>query len=330
MTFSEYFEQMPEKEKERYLGPGRYEVWKNGNLPLTKFFPPYPERMYSVKELKEMDKKALKREPEKKQKPPVQKKPEKTKEQLHQEHLSTRQKQWMEAYDKRRDAWVAEMKAAGVDDVVAGHLADIYTPEMAKLGKPPKIVLSSHGVQHYNHAKRCLQLHTDMWRNDPETLRHEMTHWWHYGIIKKHPEIQNELAVAARKDLTRIKKMYSNSRRDFMYSRPEARDKAAREMFRVNNYDSLSSSEKRSVHNFFNSVGSVSSGQLGGMHGDSYSTIDSFVENRDYFSRQNTDKKRCNYGEVVSELCERFDDEKDVLRLAFPEVWSIVRKYKGV
>ena len=34
MTFSEYFEQMPEKEKERYLGPGRYEVWKNGNLPL--------------------------------------------------------------------------------------------------------------------------------------------------------------------------------------------------------------------------------------------------------------------------------------------------------
>ena len=59
MTFSEYFEQMPEKEKERYLGPGRYEVWKNGNLPLTKFFPPYPERMYSVKELKEMDKKRL-------------------------------------------------------------------------------------------------------------------------------------------------------------------------------------------------------------------------------------------------------------------------------
>lgn len=59
MTFSEYFEQMPEKEKERYLGPGRYEVWKNGNLPLTKFFPPYPERMYSVKELKEMDKKSL-------------------------------------------------------------------------------------------------------------------------------------------------------------------------------------------------------------------------------------------------------------------------------
>lgn len=59
MTFSEYFEQMPEKEKERYLGPGRYEVWKNGNLPLTKFFPPYPERMYSVKELKEMDKKSF-------------------------------------------------------------------------------------------------------------------------------------------------------------------------------------------------------------------------------------------------------------------------------
>lgn len=57
MTFSEYFEQMPEKEKERYLGPGRYEVWKNGNLPLTKFFPPYPERTYTVKELKEMDKK---------------------------------------------------------------------------------------------------------------------------------------------------------------------------------------------------------------------------------------------------------------------------------
>ena len=59
MTFSEYFEQMPEKEKERYLGKGKYEIYKNGNLPLKKFIPPYPERMYSVKELKEMDKKSF-------------------------------------------------------------------------------------------------------------------------------------------------------------------------------------------------------------------------------------------------------------------------------
>ena len=70
MTFSEYFEQMPEKEKERYLGPGKYEVYQNGNLTLTKFFPPYPERMYSVKELKEMDKKALRRLGDKKSEKP--------------------------------------------------------------------------------------------------------------------------------------------------------------------------------------------------------------------------------------------------------------------
>ena len=101
MTFSEYFEQMPEKEKERYLGPGRYEVWKNGNLPLTKFFPPYPERMYSVKELKEMDKKRLKREPEQKRKEPVEKKAQKTKEELHQEHLEHRREQEKKAYENR-------------------------------------------------------------------------------------------------------------------------------------------------------------------------------------------------------------------------------------
>lgn len=59
MKFSDYFQQMSEEQKRHWLGKGRYELWKNGNLDLDKFIPPYPDRAFTVKELKEMDKKSF-------------------------------------------------------------------------------------------------------------------------------------------------------------------------------------------------------------------------------------------------------------------------------
>ena len=329
MTFADFFEQSSEQFKKDWLKPGKYALYKSGKYPITAFIPPHPDRAFGVKQLKEMDIDSFRHKVgNDKNKKDAIVKPPKTKDELRKEHLSKRQKQWNEAYDNRRDAWIEEMRATGLDDSVIGVLADMYTPEVAKLGKPPIIKLIPDGVQHYNRSENVIYLLNDMMENDPETLRHEMTHWWHYGIIRKHPEIQNELKKAAKIDYENIKKYYSKSRLDFMISKEKARNKAARSIFHVDQYDSLTEQEQKTVMNFFNSVGSISSGEMGGMHGKTWQTVDDPKENKEYFTKQNQHPWRCNYGEVVAELCERFNDKEDKLRLAFPNIWNIVKKYK--
>ena len=219
------------------------------------------------------------------------------------------------------------MKKAGVDDRVAGELADLYTPEMAKLCKPPKVVIENR-TQAYNSSENKLILKPNMSLNDIRVLRHEMTHWWHYRIIEKHPEIQAELAQAAAADLKTIKKLYSKKRSDFMVSNAIARDKVAKEMFRVDGgWDSLTEEEKKEACKFFDSVGSISSGELGGMHGGSRDTVDDYRKNRDYFLKQNTDPRRCNFGEVIASLGE-YVDERSKLKIAFKETYAIFEKYR--
>lgn len=55
MSFSEYFEKMDAQQKRDYLGPGAYAIYKRGNLDTSKFIPPYPNRAYTVAELRRMD-----------------------------------------------------------------------------------------------------------------------------------------------------------------------------------------------------------------------------------------------------------------------------------
>ena len=60
MKFKDYFLQLDEKTQRSYLGPERFKLWKSGGLDLEKFIPPFPDRAFTVKELKEMDKKSFK------------------------------------------------------------------------------------------------------------------------------------------------------------------------------------------------------------------------------------------------------------------------------
>jgi hypothetical protein len=117
--------------------------------------------------------------------------PPKTKDDLRREHLTKRQKQWNEAFDNRRDAWIEEMRATGVDDSVISALADIYTPEMAKLGKPPMIKLTDQDKAYYSHnwggdkkihrGTIVLNRNPQTWYGHPVTAVHEFGHWFdHY------------------------------------------------------------------------------------------------------------------------------------------------------
>lgn len=60
MTFKQYFQSMTEQQKQDWLGPQRYEIYKRGNLPLSDFIRPYPDREFTVKRLKELDIRAMK------------------------------------------------------------------------------------------------------------------------------------------------------------------------------------------------------------------------------------------------------------------------------
>ncbi len=62
MSFREYFENMSDEQKRDWLGKERYKLLQRGNLKTDDFIPPYPERNFTVKELKERDKAAFARE----------------------------------------------------------------------------------------------------------------------------------------------------------------------------------------------------------------------------------------------------------------------------
>lgn len=63
------------------------------------------------------------------------------------EHRARRQAQWEAAYDKRRDAWYQQIIKDGGSKELAGELADAYTPEVAKSGKPPRVVFGTASSQ---------------------------------------------------------------------------------------------------------------------------------------------------------------------------------------
>ena len=201
--------------------------------------------------------------------------------------------------------------------------------EMAKLGKPPEIAFSYETPSYNNFQKKLsLNMHTEY--DKPSVRTHEFTHWWHYQIQRKYPEIREELKAAAAKDFERIKKMYSANKADYRFSNQSALDKIAKNMFRVEKWDSLTKEEQNSAKNFFNSVGSISSGKFGGMHGKTAETIDDPKENKAYFTDQNTNKNRIAFGEVIAELGEEENNPDGKLRLAFKETWAIFQKYRNM
>ena len=55
MNFKQYFNQMSEKQKRDWLGAEKYEIFRKGNLSLDKFIPPYPDKTFTVAELRRLD-----------------------------------------------------------------------------------------------------------------------------------------------------------------------------------------------------------------------------------------------------------------------------------
>ena len=60
MSFRDYFLQMSEQQKKDYLGPQKYALWKTGKYTVEDFIPPYPNKAFTVKELKALDQQSFK------------------------------------------------------------------------------------------------------------------------------------------------------------------------------------------------------------------------------------------------------------------------------
>lgn len=59
MNFRQYFEQMTAQQKRDWLGAGKYALYKKGNLDLDKFIPPFPDRTFTVEQLRRLDERAV-------------------------------------------------------------------------------------------------------------------------------------------------------------------------------------------------------------------------------------------------------------------------------
>ncbi len=237
-------------------------------------------------------------------------------------HLEMRNQQWLEAYDSRRDKWYQDIITAGGTKEIAGELVDLYTPAMAKLGKPPRVTFFNNSIPNYANSSKTLNLNLNNVYDMPSTRKHEFTHWWHYQIQRKYPIIRDELEEAAKKDLARIKKLYSKKKRDYDLSDDDTKNKLALKLFHVEKWNSLSADEQQCVKRFVDSVGSVSSGKLGGRHGNTYE------ENREYFTGQNTNPNRVSFGEIIAAMGEEENLQNAKLKFAFPEIWAIFQKYR--
>ncbi len=56
MNFKEYFQnEMTDQQRQDWLGPEKFKLWKRGRIPLDSFIPPYPDRAMTVREMKRRD-----------------------------------------------------------------------------------------------------------------------------------------------------------------------------------------------------------------------------------------------------------------------------------
>jgi len=316
MSFREYFGRMSDRQKRDWLGPELYARWKAGKFSIRDYIPAFPDRSFTVKQLKELDKAAFASAPGSAPVP---------KTETPEEHRAKRQEQRDNAYDKRRDQWYHSIINAGVDSKTAGKLADLYSPEVARLGKPPKVVLGV-GIPYYDNGQKTLVLSSMPEYQKDHVLRHEFAHWMHYQLQRRYPGIRKELENAAAADFAQLKKEYSTRREDYNATIDSARKKASKALFKKD-WFSLSEDEKNTVLNFFDSVGSISDGQFGGLHGKTKKTKADRLENIEYFSAQNNDPQRICFGEVIAELAEEEFDPNGKLRLVFPNIYAIFQAY---
>ena len=224
--------------------------------------------------------------------------------------------------------WYQDMLDNGVSQEIAGVLADLYTPKIAKLGKPPKIK-PINGRGHFN-------MWTNMIEYDPnnghviDTLYHEFGHWHDYHTrFKNHRSIMswgqidaigkefNDICNLDWNNLKKTKgKQFASKLKAFDYyvdiqkkypswSTGDYFSELAERLFKKE-YNSLDSRERYIVLQYKDTIGSITNGKYGGGH--------SKEEYRDSWANE----------EAYANAFAAWARKDSVFALDFPEIWKYI------
>ena len=251
----------------------------------------------------------------------------------HEQHLARRQEQWNAAYDKRRDQWYQSIIKAGGSKEIAAELADIYTPEMAKLGKPPKVTFNPKEPSHVTPDSKTLSLQSNSlmkWGSCKGALNHEFTHWAHLKLLKIDPEFEKKIEIAAQKDWEKIKDQYKGHMK--LLKDSSLTDGFSSLMY-GETYSNLDIDQRFVITGMADTIGSISHGKYGFGHPDYSSKTGKYCQmlygTKNYYAIQNNyNLKRNNpyalpYGEAIANISSAsgFMD-KNKLKLVFPELYA--------
>ncbi len=215
------------------------------------------------------------------------------------EHRARRQAQWEAAYDKRRDAWYQQIIKDGGSKELAGELADAYTPAMAKLGKPPKIVFEKGGafLRPKNGKMKSYEIHLDpdasSWDGHPLTARHEFGHWIdHHTRLRDQGKIDDFNAAAAadwkelKKKANGNLKIYKENLYVSPYDPPEGTywQEASQVMF-GKSMSQLNLAERKILRQHQDALGSITNGNYGGGHTKTYYRVKGGRDNKEAFAQ---------------------------------------------
>ena len=224
----------------------------------------------------------------------------------HEEHLTRRKEQLQRAYEHRCDEWRKTMLKDGCPKDVADEMVRMYTPEMARLGKPPKMI-PTPGRGGFNFGTKELNF-------DPngghviDTSRHEFGHWVDCCTRWRHPDsFSTELDRAANADWAILKgkaKTYQDGLQGYSITGSFWEDVSQRLFGKgILNTDPR---ERYVLGQYQDMIGSMTKGTYGGGHSKAY-----------YHSRRE-------HVELVANAVAAWQRGDDVFRLEFPEVWRYI------
>lgn len=251
----------------------------------------------------------------------------------HQEHVARRQKQWEDAYDNRRDKWHQSILDAGGSKEIADELADLYTPKMAKLGKPPKIVCTQGRGYYELNNRICYDPNKEY---ALETVRHEFGHWHDYHTrfrnyrkIKTWDEINQisaEFNEACEADWKRLKaqksKQFASGLQSFdqyisfnrenpQWNTGDYFNEISSRLF-DKTYRDLDMREHYIILQYKDIIGSITNTRYGGGH-----------TKREYHNSWGN-------GEAYANAVAAWKRKDSVLKVDFPEIWKYIEsRMKG-
>lgn len=259
------------------------------------------------------------------------------------QHAARRQAQWQAAYEKRRDDWKAQCEKSipvpqGHQDYaeykrVVNTAVTQYTPNAARLGKPPKLDFGA-GKSYMSADGKKLHIggvggnpQDKAWHQSDNVIIHEMEHWLHGKALQHSPTLKQDIEKAALADRKRIFASYRRAGQINKLKGWDSVDLFSNYLFNQS-YSQLTLEQRQTVINVTDSLGSITGSHTYGMGHNDYSGAQGrqmklYYGTRDYYKIQN--QGGLAYGEAIANVkALRAVLPEQTINAIFPEINKIV------